>query len=69
MLAYSIRIAVIGPPLSASSFLSAVFTRFGRDTRPILVATELFRSIHGSSEPAMINVLGSAPVEICVVNW
>ena len=68
MLAYSIRIEVIGPPLSASSFLSAVFTNLGRETRPIFVATELFRSIHGSSEPAIIKVFGSEPVEIFVVN-
>ena len=57
----------IGVPLSESSFLSATLTILGRETRPILIATTPFRSIHGSSEPAIINVFGSKPVEISVV--
>ena len=39
---YSMRKVFIGPPLSASSFLSAALAILGKDTRPILVATELY---------------------------
>ena len=68
ILEYSMRKVSIGAPLSASSFLSAVFTILGRETRPILVASVLFRSIQGSSAPAIIKVLGVVPVKISVVN-
>ena len=58
----------MGDPLSASSFFRAVFTSLGKDARPIFIARTPFRSIQGSSDPAIIKVLGPAPVKISVVN-